>query len=223
MAKKPKTNGSYSKITKLLLGIPEFRDVFLLASERMENVCIESIKYDVDYYDRPISVVTIKCGVEDRAVNVDISVDKDRDFYVRLNLISQILTDDLVKEFVKNNFGVAKGKKMPVPTFNCKLQSVIEFFLKALRDQGENLPPEMSTERGICIDLHNQKSRTEEVITSKIQELVRSQEYADGCQQARADFMVEKIRSTISKFKDVTPEILKRALDTYIMHEIMEG
>jgi hypothetical protein len=213
--------GSYAKIVNLLISIPEFKDLYLLALERLENIEIDSVKYSTDYYDRPNAVVKLKMGLGDNVIFKDITIDKDREFYVHVNLVSEIFTHDTLKDYIRANFGVVKGKKTPVPTFNCGIAQTFEFFNEVLGSRGDNLPDFMNVPKTVLGHLHAQCNKASENITTMIRNLTVSQEYSEGCQRARADLIVNNIRNTISRYKDVTPEILKRALDEYIMHEIM--
>jgi hypothetical protein len=100
---------------------------------------------------------------------------------------------------------------------------VQEFVLDAIKTQGANLDYDMIVARDRIKELWQMTEKIQSTITEKLKEYILTSEYSEGCQEARARLIVNNIRTTIAKFNDVTPEILKRALDEYIMHEIMES
>ncbi len=176
--------GSYAKIFNLLISIPEFKDLYLLARERLENVEIDSVKYSKDWYDRPNVVVKLKLGLGDNAILKDISIDKDREFYPALNLVSEIFTHETLNTFVTAHFGVENGKKTPVPTFNCSLAQSFEFFIETLGSRADSLPDFMTVPKAMLGDLQNLNTQTLAKITTLISKLIASPKYSEGCQRA---------------------------------------
>ncbi len=223
MAKNIGKNGSYAKVANLLLNLPEFNDIMLMATKRSEVVCLEKAVYDTDYSGRPTSTVTFRLGEIQDSICLDVSVSRDKEFYLHLCPVKRIIKEDTLKIFVENHFGKSVGKKTPVPTYNCKLARVQEFVLDAIKTQGANLDYDMIVARDRIKELWQMTEKIQSTITEKLKEYILTSEYSEGCQEARARLIVNNIRTTIAKFNDVTPEILKRALDEYIMHEIMES
>jgi len=217
------SKSSHGKVVHCLVSIPEFNDLVLLARERLENICVEDTQFDTDYMGRPWAVMMFKMGVDDNSVIKRVQINTDKSYYIHISLVSDLLGDETVNRYVDSHFGVSKGKNMPVPTYNCKKENVLESFKETLNCHGQWLDRLKTEPRTALQDLKILSEFTRETMINTVKTTIASPEYAEGCKQARADLIVKDIREALSKHRDVTPEIIKRALDEYVVHEIMEN
>jgi len=213
--KKLKSGGSYDRIQLNLMESNGGKELTARVFRRLHNWRLGEAKFSTGYRDDPQCHLYVEYGEGDEMTKQTVGIDAKGVFYFDV-ADQMIITDDDINYLVKENFGVVPpgAKKPVVPTYNCSKARVIEHLLHA-----------RLTDRLISLELHmvSQRIAVRAEITKSIQEYTMSDTFKNGCQGAREDIIVKKIRDVLGQFKDATPSVLKRALDEYVMHEIMEG
>ena len=214
-SRKLKNGQSYERIQKLMMETSDGQRLVEKALRRLNNVNLGESEFKTNYNDRPHCYKTVIFGVDRETTEARVSIDFTGSFYFTMSP-KHLITDDDIKELVEANFGVTKpgSKKPSVPTFFCKAPRVIQYLENArnldnLLDSSLNIPALME---GVRVS-----------VNKSIEAFTKSEEFREGLQAARDDLIVTKIREVLGQFKDATPAVLKRALDEFVMHEIMEG
>lgn len=116
---------------------------------------------------------------------------------------SEVLSEDELKTVVHSHFGTERCR-----TYNCKLDKVLDKF-----------PSQVW--RKLSEDMDAELKRAQERIKRQMMKHLESSEMARDRQEFRNRIAIEGIKAAIRKFP-VTKEVLKQALDEYIVHEILE-
>lgn len=216
-----KNGKSYGKVIELLRETTEYTQVVNIATMRLSTFSIDKAEYIVDWNGKPRCEVRIRLGEGENSVTKGLGTfdpnSNPSDWHITLTMKDVIREFDC-KSVVNANFGKVKEgyRKVSVPTYNCspeRVLSMLEKDFEKLRwneDTGEYGPFS-----GMLIDGRQR-------ITDLMAGFVKSDAFQEGCKNAREDHIVNKIKGVLLQFPDATPEVLKRALNEYVMHEICD-
>ena len=124
---------------------------------------------------------------------------------------SMVLRKSELEKVIQDNFGVIReGERKPrIPTYFCKVDRIKEMMWEEIYQLAEVLEPEFQE----C-------SRK---MHSMVVDSQAGEDYKNGLLKAKEDHIVEQITACLTRWaKDASPAVLKRALDSYVMHEIMQ-
>ena len=204
--KNKKYGPSYVKVAGLIALTSEFKEFKNKTLANLNSIEFARWEYNLDYWGTPQSnaiFVVRETGSEFKARQ-----DGNRYEHV-VEIYTHYICDkwDLQK-VVTNTLGVIpEGKRKPiVPKHNCNISDVIEFMWEEIRGH----------------------LKMEDLIISKQQEIrlsLRShhdESYENGFKEKREEHQVKEIMKIIEKMPDVTPKLVQRALDEYLMQIIVE-
>lgn len=201
--RKLKNGDSYNKVIDLLVKTKDFQDLKARAHKRLEDAHIGGFEFAVDWQGLPYGniIVVYPYGDDERTQkihgNSELHITQDA-FYIRRE----------IDNVVSANFGVAKpGHKKPeVPTYFCNPDRVAAMML----------------ERVAHLEIADLVSETTKRLRVLKEEAMQSDEWKDGLIRAREDHTVEQIKNVLMKFRDASPNTLRRAFDYFVLHAVME-
>jgi len=210
---------STDKINELLVKTPEYAALRESCRTRLARAEVAKMSFgvDIDYSNGAkirgaFAYVHIGYGND---VGVDQTVSEARVAWPGRMVcfeINGLTTDGELRHPFEANFGVLKPfstKKMRVPTFNVgpdKAKKAWEEFVKT-RLAGE---------------LREDMSAAAVRLEGAVRNLFTTQKAIDGKQKAIDDHVVKNIKEVLLRFKGTRAEVLKRALDEFVCHEITE-
>lgn len=198
--RKLKNGESYRKVMLLIKETPEWKSLVKMAERRLATGRISKVDYNIGYSGDPFPVFTISIGEDEE----EIVTGKATDTYVYTD---SVWKSEEVERVVKSVMvDVKPGKKKPdVPSYFCKVDRVAHM-MKQDSDQ-------------FSIQVSECRAR----LAEQRKELESSAEFMESMKEARVQHVVEDIKRTLMKHKDLDKDILKRALDEYVIHSIMEN
>jgi hypothetical protein len=201
---------SYDKVVALTMETSEFRALKERAARRLATIRIGGMSAQCNYSGEPKLTLELLAG--EGAETLKMPAEERPDFRV-WSIKPLLYNEEEAEALVKATFGVVRPgykKKMVVPTYFCTEKKVVE-----------ELFPKMSNAIAGFLK--------EEVIEEATLRLTKecmaaiSSEEASACRQAaRDDLIVLKIKTVLLHFKDARPDVLRRAMDEYVTHAIME-
>lgn len=201
---------SYDKVVALTMETSEFRALKERAMRRLATVRIGGMSASCNYSGEPKLTLELLAG--EGAETLKMPAEERTDFRV-WSINPLLYNEEEAEALVKSTFGVVRPgykKKMVVPTYFCTEKKVVEELLSKMRPVLTGFLKEEAI-MGVTDRL------TKECVTA-----IASEE-ASACRQAaRDDLIVLKIKTVLLQFKDARPDVLRRAMDEYVTHAIME-
>ena len=202
--RKLKNGDSYRKLCELVSQTDEFKFLRGAIVDRIRNAEFKGFEYETDYRGEAFGVAVVSfSGISDQRFRPN-DVNRVNVWITRDSLILKSEVEDLVSKV----FGVTRpGSKKPiVPTYFCKAERLVEeLYINPVWDLSE--------------EMDRMKLRLETEINDKVKE----ESFVLGIQDKREEHIVEEIKKVLLRFKDITPAAIKKALDRYVMHEVMEN
>jgi len=202
---------SYDKVVALTMETQEFRALKERAVRRFATIRIgEDLTAQCGYDGVPKLTLEILAG--EGAETLKMTAEEHIVF--RLWSINSILyNEEEAEALVKATFGVVRPgykKKMVVPTYFCNEKKVVEELYPKMRD--------------VLVAHLDEALISQRVngLTHECRAVFASEEAAACRQLARDNLIVEKIKNVLLQFKDARPDVLRRAMDEYVTHAIME-
>jgi len=212
--RKLKSGESYKKVSSLIQETEDFKNYIAIAKRRLATPSIVKWDFQVDYSGVSYPILVVGFGENEENVISGFHHNKisggEFQFECRTNFSMVFHKKDLEK-IILDNFGVIReGERKPrVPTYFCKPDRLLQMMWEDIHQEFYNLETEFQeASKKICLLVAEDQS---------------GDEYKSGLRKAREDHVVEKIVECLDRWaKDASPEVLKRALDSYVMHEIMK-
>jgi hypothetical protein len=206
--RKLKSGVSYDKVITLLKQTDDFKMLKHRVMDRLNAHHFAGWHVETDYSGNPYANGQVKFA-DGFGFSVRPSTSTNNgavSYYAYFSRSDFVKKDELLK-VIQDNFGVTKpGQKKPaVPTYFCNGDRVLEMMWES-----DNLFDE--SDKTLEIRTH---------YSGFLTSLVGTDEYRAGLNAKRAEYIVEDIKKCLLRHKDATPEIIKQALDMYLIHEVM--
>jgi len=201
---------SYDKVVALTMETSEFRALKERAARRLATIRIGGMSAQCNYSGDPKLTLELLAG--EGAETLKMSAEERGDF--RIWSINPVLfTEEEVETIVKATFGVVRPgykKKMVVPTYFCTEKKVVEELMPMARSAIASLLGADKVLEAVGL------------LEKKCTAAIASEEAAACRQAARDDLIVARVKGVLLQFKDARPDVLRRAMDEYVTHAIME-
>ena len=207
--RKLKTGENYDKVINLLCQTVDFQNLRARSVRRLQTARIGKFKYKTDWGGKPVAIAVIAYGEGEEEQTQEVSSEYNAGkLYLNINP-SVYWNKEEIGEVVEKNFGVVKPgfKKPHVPTYFLNPDRVRDAFY----------------ERSALLEVSALVLEAKERVQQALDEYILTDEYKAGLQLAREDYTVEEIKKVLLRFKDATPDVLRRALNEFVMHEVMES
>ena len=216
MSKKKSFGASYAKVRDLIFETSEWEGLLALMIRRLNHFSVVGIKYLINYDGRATATVQVGFGQDSEMRLASVHHNKycSPEFMIVMNR-SHIVSAADVEGVLRRTMGyIPPGSRKPVvPTYNCSVDNMLMFLMDNGGEHEIGKP-------AISSDMIREASDRANVVLAKITE---SDEFRDNMRRVREDHIVDKIRECVQSFPDATAPVLKRALDEYVMHQIMDG
>lgn len=206
---------------KAMRGIWESKPGLALAERavrRLRSLRVKEISASIhqrysDMVGVPHVQLLVSAGLDEETVtkNYEHRMDRNISDFGIWSMQELFITQEEATAIVEATFGVnVDGMKKPIaPTYNCKKSKILENCYEKFSDFFRRQRPE---------EMENARK----LLTEECRARLASSETSEVCEKAMDDYTVGEIKKTLLRFKGARPEILKRALDEYVCHEIMD-
>jgi len=209
MSRKSANGKSVQAVCALLDQTPEMKTLVSMVQATVESATIVGLSYNVrpDEQDERRRV--------NAAVKVRFNTGTVYTFSVAPDSVGvhMFYNGDQLRHVVDTNFGVSvdpRFKRKKVPTFGVKKDNILDKYI----DHGP---------KTITTALEETCRATALRLKDDIRALLVSEEADAGKRRAWEDHVVLEIKKVLMRFKSEPQEIIKRALDEFICHEITES
>ena len=209
--RKLKNGVSYDKVIELLSNTQDFKNEKSAVQRRVANIRVERLKFDADWKGNPECYVIAAFGTDDEVLTQRFRCETSAEYEMIVG-VNSIINEANVKAIVDKNFGVTHPgfSKPAVPTYFCNPERVKEIL--------------WNKARGLFnFNYDSNEFRTVKERLRQIRvEILASDEFANGMKKCRDDYTVEEIKKVLMRFKEASPELLKRALGAFVVESVME-
>lgn len=201
---------SYEKVVKRIQETNACKSLIEKARHRLSTLRVEEMTGGITYEGKPFLKFKVVSGTGDSAI-IRSYEHRNAEFNI-WGFTDMAYTRDEMRAVVKETFGVPVNqfsKRMVVPTYFCKIDKVHDEFQNSFGDLARQ-------------ELGNLGNESIGRIVTECRERILSTEAAQVLESTSDRYTIEEIKKTLLRFKDSKPEILKQALDEFVVHALTE-
>lgn len=218
MAKRDNEPGSgpvYDRVMKLIAATDQFKALKDRAVRRAHSVRVgsphETSAWRNDANGHPAAILRIMSGHDEELLSMDVTEETNRSSFNVWSYGQLLCSKEELEAVVRATFDVTKPgcqKKKIVPAHSLKLEKVLERFHKDAMDEL----------RALTSDIISSEVRS--AVTAECLRQFASDEAVELKQTAFDDLVVKELKAVLVKYSGARPDVLKRALDEFVCHEI---